>query len=364
MRSAIKLSLLGAITAIVGAAVDSDRINVDHPAIAYTARESHDPVAELSRKVKSGEVTLRFDENRGYLPAILDELKIPVESQMAVFSKTSVQSIRIDPAHPRVLYFNDSVAVGWVPRGSIELAALDPKQGIHFYSVDQRGWTTAGGRTDIFQPRTDCLHCHISGATGGVPGLILRSVHTTSDGTPRRLPPGIDTDLRTPFEKLWGGWYVTGDSGSAHHRGAAPAFDTAPYLSPHSDTVALLVFAHQARVTNLLIEAGWRARVGSARAAEVARDLADALLFVGDAPLPDRIQGTSGFAAKFSAGDPLRQFDLEHKLMRSRCSYMIQSPAFKALPADVREIVSRRMADVMQGWPEDERAKCRSAMRK
>ena len=41
-------------------------------------------------------------------------------------------------ANPRVLYFNDSVAVGWVRGGFIELAAQDPGRGIHFYALQQR----------------------------------------------------------------------------------------------------------------------------------------------------------------------------------------------------------------------------------
>jgi len=333
-----------------------DELNVDDPALQYTTRATHDPIAELSRNVKTGKVTLRFDDQRGYLPAILEALDIPVESQMAVFSKTSVQSMRIGPGRPRALYFNDSVAIGWVPRGTIELAALDPEQGIVFYSVDQRRWTTESGRSDIFQRRTDCLHCHIRGFTGGVPGMLIRSVSTTLDGTPRRVPPGIDTDYRTPFEKLWGGWYVTGESGTGRHLGATATFDAAPYLSAKSDIVALLVFEHQTRVMNLLVEAGWRERVHSGRAEQAARDLADALMFEGEAQLPDKVHGTSGFAEKFAARGPLREFDLQHRLMRNRCSWMVYSPAFDTLPASARSTVYRRMWDVLQTRPEDERS--------
>lgn len=321
-------------------------LNVDHPAIAYTTRPVTDPVAELSRQVISGERTLRFDNQRGYLPAILDALDIPVESQMTVFSKTSVQSMRIDPQHPRAIYFNDSVAVGWVPRGTIELASLDPRQGVVFYSVDQRQWTTAGGRSQIFQRRTDCLHCHIAPSTGGVPGLLARSVSTTPDGTPLRVPRGIDTDLRTPFSRLWGGWYVTGDSGTARHLGAVNRqYDPNLYPSPGSDIVALLVFQHQLRVTNLLVETGWRARTGSPRLPETIRELAAALTFADESPLPAKIHGSSDFAAKFTARGPHRQFDLEHRLLRDPVSYMLDSPAFEALPAPIRDQVHRQIAE-------------------
>ena len=60
-----------------------------------------DPVTELSRKIAQGKTDLAFDSVYGYLPAVLKALNIPVESQMAVFSKTSVQGIRIEPSNPR-----------------------------------------------------------------------------------------------------------------------------------------------------------------------------------------------------------------------------------------------------------------------
>jgi hypothetical protein len=56
----------------------------------------------------------------------LRALRVPVESQIAVFAKDSVQARRIERGNPRTLFFNDSVVVGWVRGGFIELAAQDP----------------------------------------------------------------------------------------------------------------------------------------------------------------------------------------------------------------------------------------------
>ena len=97
-----------------------------------------DPVAALAHRIEQGSAQLPFDSAYGYLPALLDALHVPVESQMAVFSKTSIQGLIIQPANPRVLYFNDSVAVGWVHNGFIELAAQDPGHGTNFYILLQR----------------------------------------------------------------------------------------------------------------------------------------------------------------------------------------------------------------------------------
>jgi hypothetical protein len=290
-----------------------------------------DPVAALSS------TPLAFDRTYGYLPALLEALHVPIDSQIAVFSKTSIQSLRIEPSNPRVLYFNDSVAVGWVRGGFIELAAQDPTQGIRFYALQQRPG-------EQIARREDCLNCHKSGRT------LLRSVTTAADG----IPMGeIDTDNRTPLDKLWGGWFVTGDTGpvatlgnavfanSARHE-LAPSLDPRGSLTWSSDIVALMVFAHQMRVMNLLAHP------------DNANELADALLFVDEAPLPGPIQGSSGFAEAFSATGPrdhlgrsLRQFDLQRRLMRYPCSYMIYSEAFDGLPPGTKAAVYRRMWSVL-----------------
>ena len=91
-------------------------------------------------------------------------------------------------------------------------------------------------------------------------------------------------------------------------------------------------------------------------------ELVDYMLFVDEAPLANRIQGTSGFAEKFSGEGPhdskgrsLRQLDLEHRLMRYPCSYMIYSNAFDSLPAEAKEGVYSRMWQILSG--KDKRSK-------
>src|SRR6185503_11239580 len=100
-------------------------------------------------------------------------LQAPLSSQVLVFSKTSFQAPRIFPRLPRALYFNDTVAVGWVRGGDVvELVAADPHQGVIFYTLDQ-----ARSSAPEFTRRDDCLQCHYNGATLGVPGLLVRSTH-------------------------------------------------------------------------------------------------------------------------------------------------------------------------------------------
>jgi hypothetical protein len=288
-----------------------------------------DPVAELNRRLIAGQAHLKFENPHGYLRSVLDALQVPVESQMLVFSKTSGQAMRIGPHAPRALFFNDAVAVGWVHGGFLELAAQDPQKGMVFYSLDQRAFV----QPPRFEQRQDCLHCHST-------GTIIQSVVTASDGVPVRHFGVTNTDQRTAFEKLWGGWYVTGEGG--RHMGSAVdgQFDAGAYPAAGSDIVTLMVFEHQMQMMNL---------IAAARERDVTNELVDYMLFVDEAPLPAKVRGAPGFAAKFSAQGPLREFDLEHRLMRYPCSYMIYTAAFDGLPATTKAMIYKRMWRVLSG---------------
>jgi hypothetical protein len=366
----------------------------DHPAIQYTALATSDPISDLNRNLQDGKVHLKFDGAQGYLPSVLEALNIPIESQMMVFSKTSVQSDLIRPDQPRTLFFNDSVIVGFVHGGFIEVAAQDPKQGAIFYTLDQ-----SVEDKPVFIRRNECLRCHVSYATSGIAGMLVRSVVTASDGEAQQQFGQYVSDQRSPFEERWGGWYVTGKNISMRHMGntmitmlqtSGPIvtnkpvtreslkgrLDTAAYLSPYSDIVALMVFEHQMHMMNLLTRIGWEARYAEysehvrgpmfsesptqapsiPNLTDTARELVDYLLFVDEAALPTRVQGTSGFTERFSARGPsdrkgrsLRQFDLERRLMRYPCSYMIYSPAFDALPDAARMAIFQRMWQILSG---------------
>jgi hypothetical protein len=346
---------------------------IDQPAIQYHTREAHDPVASLNQQLLTGGVRFTFDPDRGYLRSTLEALKISIDSQIVVFSKTSVQAGIISPRNPRTLFFNDAVAVGWMRGGFIELAAQDPQQGIIFYLLPQQQTATPQFiRTD------QCLSCHHSYNTLGVPGMLARSVVADPRGVAMPYLGNYLTDHRSPFDERWAGWYVTGSVGSMRHLGNATVadrdrfdeaitadtlnlksldgrFDTSAYLSPHSDVVALMVFNHQMAMMNLITRVGFETRAG-AETRDNVRELVDYLLFVDERPLPGRIQGSSRFAETFAAPGPrdgkgrsLRQLDLERRLLRYPCSYMVYSDAFDGLPANAREAIYRRMWDVLSG---------------
>jgi hypothetical protein len=374
-RSAAIVVAALAITAAMGYAELNDRLSppLDHPAIEYFNYLKHPPrdvVSDLKRKIEAGTVQLKFDSEKGYLPAVLDALKVPVESQMAVFSKTSFQEARIEPGNPRTIFFNDQVSVAWMHGGFIELAAEDPEQGVSFYSIEQQ----FAPQPNIVR-RDDCLRCHRSDVSLGVPGMILRSFYTLPDGRPKLILGAYTTDHRSPFEERWGGWYVSGTMEHGRHMGNAMLADPdkpesmvrreAP-LASRSDIVALLVFNHQMHMTNLITRVGWEVRCAlsdktpprafDALLQESAKELVDYLFFIDERPLPGTVHGTSGFAEKFAAQGPrdsqgrsLRQLDLRTRLLRYPCSYMIYSPAFDSLPEQARNAVYRRMWQILSG---------------
>ena len=353
-----------------------------HPAIAYNTRPTHDPVADLKRRLDDGSAQLTFDEGSGYLRSALTALQVPVESQMLVMSKTGVQGLHTEPANPRAIYFNDSVTVGYIRNAPLlEFAVQDPEQGVIFYTIDQK----PQARVAIERP-SSCLRCHVVYSTLHVPGMLARSQFVAADGLPLGQFGGYDADDRTPFRRRWGGWYVTGTHGGIRHMGNAIVsnrdnaeasitaatlnrtsldglFDGRSYPSALSDIAALMVFQHQGHMMNLITRVGWESRMaadeqrldfGTGPLKASIAELVDYALFVNEVPLTDAIRGTSGFAEKFSEQGPsdsrgrsLRQLDLNQRLLRYPCTYMIYSPAFRALPAETRQAIYTRMWELL-----------------
>lgn len=355
----------------------------EHPAIAWATRPTSDAIADLNQKLEAGALTLAFDTDSGYLRSVLAALDVSTASQMLVLSRSGVQRTVTSPANPRALFYNEQVAVGFIRRSPfLEFIAHDPEQGAVFYTLDQRP-------TDrpAFTRQSGCVTCHVAHATLEVPGFMTRSLAAGPDGTLKlRLGSRDLIDHRTPLAERWGGWFVTGRHGSSTHRGntvvgeqdvprslvragslnvasLAGAVDLGGYPAPGSDVVALAVFDHQTRALNLITRLGWEARVATheGRVAletpavtELLDELADYLLFVGEAPLPGGLAGASGFAAWFSArgrkdaqGRTLHALDLSTRLMRYPLSYTIHSPAFEALPEAIRRAVYQRLARVL-----------------
>lgn len=399
---------LGLLVMISGISLSESRAAGDDfegAPISYSDSKPDNCISRLQETMDRGELTLTRDGEQGYLKSFLKALDVPVESQTLVFSKTSLQIRRITPRTPRALYFSDDVYVGYCQGGDVlEVSAVDRNLGTVFYTLDQRG--TEG--VPRIERRTDqCLVCHASSRTEGVPGHVVRSLHVSQSGYPVLAAGSRNVNHTTPFHERWGGWYVTGLHGSQKHMGnlivdearfsgeadnsaghnttsLTDYFDTDRYLTPHSDIVALMVLEHQVLVHNRITSANFGTRLALDYDAMMSRELkfpegqrlesttrrirsagdklVDCLLFVDEAPLSEAVTGTSGFAEKFAAAGPrdsqgrsLRDFDMTRRMFRYPCSYLIYSEAFRSLPPDVHTYVWMRLRDVLSGHDQSPR---------
>lgn len=347
-----------------------------------------DPVSQLQRRISNGETQLRHEPGRGYLRSLLKELGISSDSQCLLFSKTSSQNEHIGPTTPRAIYYNDQVYVGWVQQGDvIDLVSVDASKGCIFFTLDQ---------TELVPPRitrqSDCIRCHVGHKTSGIPGVLVRSVFTDPDGHPVTQVADFVSGHHSPLNRRWAGWYATGQLENDTHLGnfflvdrtrptsfepppyqavadLRDRFNVDPYLTPHSDVVALLVLEHQIGMQNRLVRLNYDARLnadvsgghgpggsGLKPYALAADALLEYMLFRNETQLKGRVTGTSGFAAAFQAlgpqdrkGRSLRDFDLVHRIFRYPCSYLIYSPAFDALPSDVKAFLWARLEKILSG---------------
>jgi hypothetical protein len=85
-------------------------------------------------------------------------------------------------------------------------------------------------------------------------------------------------------------------------------------------------------------------------------------VFADEAHLPGPVKGSTGFAEAFSRRGPrdrngrsLRELDLNDRLLRYPCSYMIYTDAFDALPGAAKERVYARMWEIFSGSETDQR---------
>lgn len=357
----------------------------------------HDPVAQLQRKMERGETQLVYTEPGGWLQSVLQQLQVPVSSQSLVFSRTSLQAAHVSPANPRAIYFNDLVYVGWI-RGAelIEIAAVDPVLGSVFYTMEQKP-----SAQPQFIRNERCLQCHGTASTRYVNGPFVRSIYPESDGSGIGNFGSYVTDHTSPFNERWGGWYVTGTHGAQQHLGntfftetqtpddlaqrmngnltsLADRVDLRGYASRHSDIVALMVLAHQTQMHNLIVWLDYETRMalheqadqdkttgrksaeltGSARLRvnNAVDEMLKYMLFLDEARLHSVVKGTTSFASEFASqgrrdkqGRSLRDFDLQQRLFRYPCSYLIYSEAFANIPQPARDLLFRKLWLILTG---------------
>lgn len=353
----------------------------DEDTISYSKAPSTGPVARLQKFIAEGKTNLTFDSKFGYLPSLLKALNVSEESQVLVFSKTSFQRERIDPEHPRALFFNDDVYIGFIPGSPmLEISEVDPKLGAVFYTIDQTKMDAPK-----FSRNDQCLECHASAKSMGVPGQLLRSFEVDSSGVVDLQSGTSQVNHRTPFNERWGGWYVTGTHGDQIHRGnlfgakafaraqkepnyngnvtnLSSYFDTAKYPRNQSDIVSLMVLEHETHMHNFIARLNYETTIALHQYGKIdhLKSKVDSflqyLLFTEEAPLTNAVAGSPAYVKTFEAQGPfdkqgrsLRQLDLQTRLFKYPCSFLIYSEAFNALQPEIKKMIYNRLHQILAG---------------
>ena len=372
--------------------------------IRYSESTPNNPASELEKRIQSGDHGLDMSSEKAFLTSVLKELKVPVESQMLVYSKTSLQNDLITPTKPRAIYFSDDCYVGWVQGGDIELIITDDNLGPVFYRFRVPHSFPAEFEIDdspIIERSRGCLTCHGGTRTNNYPGMMVRSVRSDDIGSPIYSAGTHFTDHASPLSERWGGWFVTGKADGPRHMGnliysetedgdaeiaknfgqplasLSDVINTDPYLVDKSDIIALMVLEHQVMAHNALTKAMFSTRTLLHRNRELAKltgedpevltestqrvvnglaeDILEVMLFRDEAPLTGwGAEGDPAFQEAFVATGPetadggnLRDLHLLSRLFRTRLSYMIYSRSFDALPPTVKNVFYKQLWDAL-----------------
>lgn len=360
----------------------------------YFSRDAKDPTTLLMKRIQRGEVLIKEANGKPLVERFLKELNLDKDTQVLVFSKTSLQRRAVSYNNPRAIYFNESVYLGWMPNGRIEIASFDPELGPIFYFQRKLDDKTS----PLFARTRSCLGCHAGDATNFLPGSLGQSVYPDRSGRPLRT---IDDYRRSghhiPFRQRYGGWFVSGNHGAMRHMGNAIAtrengklsidreqfanlekldqfFRTDDYPSPGSDIAALLVFDHQITMHYRLVEAAYQARqslfdskldpketdvskLAKGRSIEEfmegRNEVVDYLLFREESTIP-KVSCDPGFRRAFTANRlpdqkkrSLKDLRLDGRIFENRCSYMIYSPTFEHLPPMLKGAIYRRIHEIL-----------------
>lgn len=371
----------------------------EQPPISYSDSTAHDAISRLQDRLNKRELKFEGTEKE-VVAQVLKAMGISEKTQVVLFSKTSVQRVRISPQNPRAFYFNDETYIGYVPGGLIEGAAIDPELGPIFYAFDPT--ERSARQVQRFRRDQNCLSCHAANFTRDIPGVFVRSVFAEATGSPIFSAGSEVVDYTTPLEQRWGGWYVTGRHGALRHRGNAFAsdngkevtldvekganldklnqfYDTTLHLEPTSDIGSLMVLEHQLAFQQTLTRAVHECRrmlhyqhglqesfkepitdtpsYDSVKSvfANNAQAVLDVLLYKDEAKLPDGgIKGSKAFVKAYQDGGrrtkdgrSLRDLDFKTRIARYRCSHLIYTEQFQKLPKPLFAQVVERLGHIL-----------------
>jgi hypothetical protein len=376
----LPLSLLGA---SVMAAEPAYRVmDFRAPPHNYNEHQPKDRFAGLLKQIEKGEFQPDTSSDQALLRSLLQGLKVPVSSQILLFSASSLQSEIINPRNPRALFFNEDTYVGYVPGGVLEVAAADPEVGPIFYVFDR---LQPGGPFPRVQRGTKCFNCHGGTATKRLPGLIAESLLVSQAGSSLETYRRDEQGHQIPLENRFGGWHLTGKHHISGHKAnvfglarggkiektevvPGQTWDTAKHLLPTSDILPHLVHEHQIGFENRLVRGIYIVRqlkhdrkgmLGSAEQAEIdawSQDFARYVLFADEAKFPrEGIEGDPAYVRDFLEGRitskrglSLKDFDLKTRLFKHRCSFMLYTDTWEHAPKEIKDRVYYRMAEALR----------------
>lgn len=381
------------------ASVSSGADAYEEAPIHYSTATPTDAAQKIMQELASGKIQVDRTDAWSVLRDLMRLLEVPEASQMLVFSKTSKQNHLINPNTPRMVFFGDNAYIGYCLGGSIEVITIDPLLGPVFYLVEPHPPQHEPIR---FVRDQSCLSCHGGPFVPDVPAVLVRSVFPSPQGHPIMNRGSTLVGTATPINDRWGGWYVTGQHSKIKHRGNRLVeeddprfelpipestglenldsfFNTQPYPRPTSDIVALMIFEHQTHVQNVLTKSNHSALRAMHRQQSLQRELGetvnaapegsalriidncatnilDALLFKDEASLPDGgLDGDPEFQSAFSKNAPhtregrsLKDLQLNTRLFKFRCSYMIHSISFQNLTTPLKNSVLAQLDQILQ----------------
>ena len=171
----------------------ADDPGIKYPSAAAQQRRRHASIDKLEQ----GDSTLAFDGRSGYLRTALAALDIPVDSQMLVFSPTSLQArASAPPIRARCSS----------PIGSRSAGCATATSSKWPPTTRRRAWCSTRSSSEPaerpqFKRVTACLGCHSGGPTLGVPGLLMFS---TRPADAHSFARSVPMDHRSPLHgSLW-----------------------------------------------------------------------------------------------------------------------------------------------------------------
>ena len=332
--------------------------------IGYHQRTPNEAVARLQRKIDRGEVRLRLIN--------LDTFRAPgIARRAEVFPDVSllenlVAAAPISPANPRAVYFNDDVYVGFIPGAFVGSAP----------SIESGRDLSAGSGHDGEAAAKAARTCSATERPRLSKSLAARPVvATTTPGS--TCITGEQYHAPDPLEDRWaGGFTQSGASGQFGWPGCFRAssegtelprqscgpqcsFDIKKYRSGKryrsldgartSGAHAQLPYPAQLRDPDHAPQYGHIRYLKSQSEAFLRY-----LLFTDEAPLTAPVRGNQAFVSAFTRlgprdqkGRSLRDLDLQTRLFKHSCSFLICSPAFDSIPGPMNEHLYQRLWDIL-----------------